>query len=46
MILAAQALSLDVDQSELVIATTNPRHLSLFVKAQLWNEIAPEFASW
>ncbi len=42
MILAAQALSLNVDHSELVIATTNTRHLSLFVKAQLWNEIASE----
>ena len=41
MILAAQALSLGVSAPILVVATTNPAHLSLFVPADLWTNIVP-----
>jgi hypothetical protein len=41
VILAAQALTLDVPPGTLVVATTNLRHLSLFVNAQLWTDIQP-----
>ena len=41
MILAAQVLSLGVPGPDLVVATTNPAHLSLFVPADLWTNIAP-----
>ena len=41
VILAAQALGMGVPASELVIATTNPAHLSQFVTAALWTDIAP-----
>jgi hypothetical protein len=40
VILAAQALTLDVPGPELVIATTNLGHLSQFVTADLWANIA------
>lgn len=40
VIIAAQALSTGTDLSDLVIATTNPKHLSQFVTARHWNEIA------
>jgi len=41
VILAAQALSLRVPAQDLVVATTNVAHLSLFVPAGLWTDIAP-----
>lgn len=41
MILAAQALSLNVSPSEIIVATSNPRHLSRFVPADLWTNITP-----
>jgi predicted nucleic acid-binding protein len=39
VILAAQALTLGV--ANLVVATTNVAHLSRFVPAELWQNIAP-----
>ena len=41
VILAAQALELagGEDDDEVVVATTNPRHLSRFVDARNWQEI-------
>ena len=41
VILAAQALSLGVATQDLVVATTNVAHLSLFVPADLWTNIVP-----
>lgn len=42
VILAAQAATLNKDTDEgVVVATTNPRHLSRFVDAKLWQDIAP-----
>ncbi len=45
VILAAQMQSLmqrqGLDATQCVLATTNVGHLSLFVNAQLWSEIAP-----
>ena len=42
VILAAQAAILNEDtDDDVVIATTNPRHLSRFVDARVWQEIAP-----
>jgi predicted nucleic acid-binding protein len=42
VILAAQAAVLNEDTDEgVVVATTNPRHLSRFVDARLWRDIAP-----
>lgn len=42
VILAAQAATLDEDTNEgVVVATTNPRHLSRFVSASLWQDITP-----
>ena len=38
VILAAQALKIGAG-FELVVVTTNPRHLQPFVDAQLWNEL-------
>jgi predicted nucleic acid-binding protein len=38
VILAAQALVLDVG-AEVIVVTTNPRHLSQFVDARLWNDV-------
>ncbi len=40
VILAAQAISLSSSQEDIVIATTNVGHLSLFVNARNWQEIA------
>ncbi len=40
-IVAAQALSLGLHESEYVVATTNPAHLSRYVPAQLWTDLAP-----
>ena len=39
VIIAAQALSFGAVSSELVVVTTNPKHLSQFVTAKPWNEI-------
>jgi predicted nucleic acid-binding protein len=41
VILAAQALTLDADSSNVVIATSNLKHLSRFTLAQLWQAITP-----
>ncbi|MFN3649769.1 MAG: type II toxin-antitoxin system VapC family toxin [Armatimonadota bacterium] len=41
VILAAQALSLQVPVERLVIATTNVAHLSRFAPADLWTNIDP-----
>src|SRR5438270_5510363 len=40
VLLAAQALTMGVPASDLVIATTNVGHLSLFAAADLWTNIA------
>ena len=41
VILAAQATTLNEDTDEgVVVATTNPRHLSRFVAASHWQDIA------
>lgn len=39
VILAAQALSFGPAPPDIVIATTNPKHLSQFIAANTWNEI-------
>jgi predicted nucleic acid-binding protein len=39
VILAAQALSFGPAASDVVVATSNPKHLSQFITAQNWNEI-------
>lgn len=42
VILAAQAATLQGDTDDgVVVATTNPRHLSRFVDARLWQDIDP-----
>ena len=41
VLIAAQALTLDVSTADLVIATTNFGHLARFVPAALWANIAP-----
>jgi predicted nucleic acid-binding protein len=41
VILAAQALSFGPAPSDVVIATSNPKHLSQFITAQNWSEILP-----
>ena len=41
VLIAAQALTLDVSTADLVIATTNVGHLARFVLAALWANIAP-----
>lgn len=41
VILAAQASDFADDGDEVVVATTNPRHLSRFVDARDWREIEP-----
>ena len=38
VILAAQALTFRAPAGELVVATTNPKHLSQFIRAMHWNE--------
>ena len=41
VLLAAQALTLDVAEADRVIATTNVGHLAQFVAAELWMQITP-----
>lgn len=41
VILAAQALVLEQGGDRMIVATTNPRHLSRFVDARPWQEIEP-----
>jgi len=41
VILAAQALTLGISRSQLVIATSNVQHISRFVPADLWTNITP-----
>jgi predicted nucleic acid-binding protein len=41
VILAAQARLLEPDPSQLIVATTNVRHLSRFVPADVWPNIVP-----
>jgi predicted nucleic acid-binding protein len=41
VILAAQALSFGPAPSDVVIATSNARHLSQFIGAREWSEIQP-----
>ena len=41
VILAAQALSFGPASSDVVVATSNPKHLSQFVTAYNWSEILP-----
>ncbi len=39
MILAAQASTLAARAEDVVIATTNVRHLAMFVTAKVWRDI-------
>jgi predicted nucleic acid-binding protein len=41
VLLAAQALGLDIGTPDLIVATTNPAHLSRYVPADLWTNIEP-----
>ena len=41
VILAAQALTLGVLSGDLIVATSNIKHLSRFVPADLWSRITP-----
>jgi toxin FitB len=41
VILAAQATEVEQTGRSVAVATTNPRHLSRFVDARFWQEIAP-----
>jgi predicted nucleic acid-binding protein len=41
VLIAAQALTFKASRSEVVVATTNAKHISQFVRAKHWNEIAP-----
>jgi len=41
VILAAQVLSLGIAVPELIVATSNPAHLSRYVPADLWTNIQP-----
>lgn len=41
VILAAQVLSLGVGAPDIIVATTNPGHLSRYVPAELWTNIQP-----
>ena len=38
-LLAGQAVTLDIGADELVIATTNVKHLSQFASAKIWSDI-------
>jgi predicted nucleic acid-binding protein len=41
VILAAQALSFGPAPADMIVATTNPGHLSQFIAAKDWQEIVP-----
>ena len=41
VILAAQARDVESEGQRVTVATTNPRHLSRFVDAKVWQEIEP-----
>jgi predicted nucleic acid-binding protein len=41
VILAAQAKDVESEGRSVIVATTNPRHLSRFVDAKAWQEIEP-----
>jgi predicted nucleic acid-binding protein len=41
VILAAQAKEIESEGKSVTVATTNPRHLSRFVNASSWQDIAP-----
>lgn len=41
VILAAQALSLGAPVGDIVVVTTNSRHLARFINAKAWSEILP-----
>ncbi len=41
VILAAQALSFGPASVDVIVVTTNPKHLSQFITAKNWNEIIP-----
>lgn len=41
VILAAQALTLGIPNSDLIVATSNVAHISRFVPADLWSNIQP-----
>jgi predicted nucleic acid-binding protein len=41
VILAAQALSLEIAAPELIVATTNPAHISRYIAADWWSNIQP-----
>lgn len=41
VILAAQALSLGISVPGMIVATTNPGHLSSYVPADVWTNIPP-----
>ena len=42
VILAAQALTCGVNLDDIVVATSNPRHLTRFIAADLWRDISPD----
>jgi hypothetical protein len=39
VILAAQAMSVKINVREVIVATSNLKHLSLFVDASFWQDI-------
>ncbi len=41
VILAAQALTFGAAAGDILVATTNPKHLSQFIDARTWNDILP-----
>ena len=41
VVIAAQALTMNIPKTEIVIATTNIGHLAHFVNAELWQNIKP-----
>ncbi len=41
VLIAAQALTLGVSESDLMVATSNVGHLAQFVPAALWTDLAP-----
>jgi predicted nucleic acid-binding protein len=41
VILAAQVRDVESEGQRVIVATTNPRHLSRFVEAKAWQEIKP-----